>query len=60
MYMGTLPLCMSMHHVYAWCPWRLEEGFGSPENGVTDSGEHRVNAGNQPRSSGRAAGALNN
>lgn len=26
MYITVLPVCVSMHHLCAWCPWRLEEG----------------------------------
>lgn len=30
MCLGVLPACVSGHHVYAWCPQRLEEGVRSP------------------------------
>lgn len=39
MCLGVSPACMFAHRVYAQCQWRLEEGVGSPGNGVTDSCE---------------------
>lgn len=33
--MGVLPACDCVCHVHAWCPWRPEEGAGSPGTGVT-------------------------
>ena len=32
--MSVLP-AWSMHHIYAWCLWRSEEGVGSPWTGIT-------------------------
>lgn len=37
--MSTLPLCMSMHHVGAWCLKRAEDDVGSPGIGETDNCE---------------------
>lgn len=31
---GDLLSCMSVYHVYVWCPWRPEEDTGSPETAV--------------------------
>lgn len=31
---GVLPMYISGHHVWTWCPWRPEEDFGSPRTGV--------------------------
>lgn len=39
MSMDILLACMSVHPVHGWCPWRPEEGVGSPETKVTDAGE---------------------
>lgn len=44
-YMSVLSTCLSMHHMHAWCPQRLEEGAGFPGAGVTVV-NHRVGAGN--------------
>lgn len=35
----VLPEIMYVHHVCAWCPWRSEEGVGSPGPGVKDGYE---------------------
>lgn len=43
---GFLPACMSMYHVYAWCPVRTEEGAGSLETRVVDPCELPCDAGN--------------
>lgn len=37
--MSVLHTCMSVYHVHAWCPQRLEEGPGLLGSGVTDSFE---------------------
>lgn len=34
--MCVLPVCVSVHHVHAWCPWEPEEGIGSPRTRDTD------------------------
>lgn len=34
MCMGIFIAHMSLHHVCVVCPWRLEEGFRSHENGI--------------------------
>jgi hypothetical protein len=31
--MGVLPICISVYHVYAWCPWRTEEAIECSETG---------------------------
>jgi hypothetical protein len=30
MYMNTLPVCMSVHHMCAWCPWRPGKKVSDP------------------------------
>lgn len=30
MYMGILPVCMSVDFVHAWCPQKPEESIGFP------------------------------
>lgn len=35
MCMGVLLVCMSVHHMCAWCPQNSEEGIESPVIGVT-------------------------
>lgn len=40
----VLSACKSVHHVWAWCPCRLEDGIGSPGTGITDV-NHPVGAG---------------
>lgn len=35
-HMGVLPICMSVHHVCAWCP---RKGVGSPGTGVSNGCE---------------------
>lgn len=35
--MTALPARMSVQHMLAWSPWRLEEGIGSPGTGVPGS-----------------------
>lgn len=37
--MGILPVCMYVHQVHDWCPWRQEEGVDYPRTGVTDDCE---------------------
>lgn len=39
MHMGTLLICVSVHHVGIWSPPRPEEGIESPESGVPDGYE---------------------
>ena len=39
MCMGVLPVCIFMHDISAYYLLRLEEGFPSPEAGVTDGSE---------------------
>lgn len=34
--MGALCTSMSVYCVHVWCPWRWEEGIGSPGSGVMD------------------------
>lgn len=36
MCMDVLLECMSMYNMHPWCPWRPEEGMGSPETGVNE------------------------
>lgn len=33
----VLPECICVHHVYAWCLQREEDGIASPRTGVTIS-----------------------
>lgn len=33
----VLPVCMSVCHMYAWCPQRQEKGIRSPRTALTDS-----------------------
>lgn len=44
MCVGILSAHKSVHHVWAWCPCRLEDGIGSPGFGITDA-SHPVGAG---------------
>jgi hypothetical protein len=37
MYMNALQQFMSVHHVCAWCLWRLEKAIGSPRIGLTQT-----------------------
>jgi hypothetical protein len=37
--MSVLSSCMSVHHMYAWCLQRSEEGIMAPRTGVTDNFE---------------------
>lgn len=37
-YVFCLYVCLYMYHFCAWCPWRPEEGDGSPETRDTVSG----------------------
>lgn len=37
MHVGVLPVCMTMHHVSAWCPQRSEQGVLSPAPGAVCS-----------------------
>lgn len=39
MYMNVLPLCVHLHCICAWWPWRSEEGVGPPGTTVTDGCE---------------------
>ena len=39
MHTGILPACISVYHVGAWCPQKLEEGIKSLGIGVMDSCE---------------------
>jgi hypothetical protein len=34
MYMGVLPVCMSVNHVCTCCPCRTKEGMGSSGTGI--------------------------
>lgn len=45
--MCVLPVYMYVRHVCACCPWRSEEGIGSPRTGVSTVVNHQVGAGNQ-------------
>lgn len=44
---GALPGYLSMYHMYAWWPWKPEEGAGSPRTRVMDGYKFCVNAGNR-------------
>ena len=55
---GILPACMSVHHVCAWCPCRLEDDIGFPGARITDV-SHPVVLGFEPRCSGIAVSAIN-
>lgn len=33
---GILPVCISVHHMHALCPWRSEDGIESSGTGLTD------------------------
>ena len=57
--MRVLPKYMSMYHTCVWFPQRPEEGVISSETGVKTVVSHLVDAGNQTRFLGRAAGAFN-
>jgi hypothetical protein len=35
-YMAVLAACLTMHHVFAWCPYRPEGTIISAGNGVED------------------------
>lgn len=35
----TLPICMHLHHMCSWCPWRPKEGVRSPVTSVPDGFE---------------------
>ena len=39
MCMGTLAVCMSVHHILDWCLRRLKDGVGSLGTRDTDSRE---------------------
>ena len=54
-----LHVCMSVHSVYSWCPWRPEEGIVFPGTKIIDGCEPLWILGIEPRASGRAASALN-
>lgn len=45
MCVGVLSACLSVHHVSAECPQKLQEGVRSHETGRTDV-RHCVDAGN--------------
>lgn len=34
--MGVLPVHVSVHHIYAWGPWRSEESITYLGTGITD------------------------
>lgn len=34
-YVSVLPVCVYVHHVYAWCPQNPEKSIRSPRTGVT-------------------------
>lgn len=35
--------CMYVHHMYAWCPWKSEEGVGTTEGYETSCGCQELN-----------------
>lgn len=35
--LNLLPVCVSVHHVCASCPWRPEEGARFPGTGIADA-----------------------
>lgn len=39
MYVCVFTACLYVHHMYAWCPSRLNGGIGSPGIGVIDGCE---------------------
>lgn len=45
MYMSVLSSHMSVHHVFAWCPHRPEDGIGGPWTGVTEGWELEIELG---------------
>lgn len=52
--------CVDAHHLCAWCPRKLEEGFGSPVTNVVDHCEQPFGClGIRPRFSERVVSALN-
>jgi hypothetical protein len=55
MCMTVLPACVPVSHMHAWNPQRPEECAGMFQMGVSSY----VGAQTEPRSSGRAASALN-
>jgi hypothetical protein len=34
-----MPVYMCLYPVHGWCPWRPEEGIGSPRTGVPDGND---------------------
>jgi hypothetical protein len=48
-----------IYYVYTWCQWRLEEGIGFIEAGVTGIVSHYLGVGIEPGASGRTANANN-
>ena len=36
MHMSVCLACVYVHYVQVWCPWRPEEGIGSPDAEVKD------------------------
>lgn len=49
------PTCKSVYHIHACCPWRLEDGVGSPRTVVSCHVTWGLSLGPQPR----AASVLN-
>lgn len=45
-WVGVLPACVSMCHMCAWHPQRLEEGIRFPQTGVIDGCELSVDGRN--------------
>lgn len=39
LYVCVLPTCMTVHHMYAWCPWDPTVDIRSPVTGVLDGYE---------------------
>ena len=37
MFTRILPIYMDVYYMYAWCPWKSEEGVGAPGTGITSS-----------------------
>jgi hypothetical protein len=57
--MGILLAYMSVHHIDAWCPQRLEEGIGFPGTGIIEVVIWFWVLGVEPESSERPVSALN-
>lgn len=47
MHIGVLPACVSMHYMYNWYLWKLQEGIRSPRNEATDDLSCHVDYENQ-------------